>query len=381
VCLAAGIAAAACEFNEITVSRGEDQPVVHSVLNPNAIDEAVLVERVLTGAVLIDDRRYNRADPIATGSGDPVRGARVVVYGPKGDSVVAIEDALTRQDGRGAGVYRFKNGTVPGGLAILPGATYRLRVTTLLGVVVTGTTTVPSVPLVANEVLVRYMNRDRDTLHLFWDAITGTSRYAIRIDGATGSFALYTAELEASLPGTLRNIFQDNFPRMFVPGFQNRVDVVAIDANYFDYYRSGNDPFTGTGLINHLEGGLGLFGSVAALYTYSVVVDANFVKPVEGIYTLIGGGSSNLVPGTMTLYVDEENDQTAHLTGVYQLSTGAEAGIVGSLSGTQIYLAFLDSPTEFRDTLVTFAGQFAHDSLLGTARRRNLSELVRFAKK
>ena len=33
----------------------------------------------------------------------------------------------------------------------------------------------------------------------------------------------------------------------------------AIDANIFDYVRTFNDPYTGSGIISRVQGGLGLF--------------------------------------------------------------------------------------------------------------------------
>ena len=48
--------------------------------------------------------------------------------------------------------------------------------------------------------------------------------------------------------------------------------VLTVDSNYFDFVRSGSDPITGRGFLNHLEGGIGVFGSVAPYrYTLRVV--------------------------------------------------------------------------------------------------------------
>jgi hypothetical protein len=41
----------------------------------------------------------------------------------------------------------------------------------------------------------------------------------------------------------------------------------VTDTNYYDFVRSRSDPFTGRGFLNHLEGGIGVFGSVEA-HTY-----------------------------------------------------------------------------------------------------------------
>ena len=50
------------------------------------------------------------------------------------------------------------------------------------------------------------------------------------------------------------------------PGFRQDVLVAAVDSNFYDYYRTNNDPFTGAGIISRLTGGLGLFGSLVSAH-------------------------------------------------------------------------------------------------------------------
>src|SRR5687768_12224632 len=105
--------ASACQFDTITVPDGRERPVVHAVLNPWTADQTILLERTLTGRVTIDDDLPpNRVDPIVSGGGVPISGARVVIYNAGNDSVVAVEDVTVRDDGRGAGVYRFRNSAI-----------------------------------------------------------------------------------------------------------------------------------------------------------------------------------------------------------------------------------------------------------------------------
>jgi Domain of unknown function (DUF4249) len=386
--VAAGTAllASACQFNEVVVPETETTPVVHAVLNPGATDQVILLERLRTGGVDVTDRRYSRVDPITTGGGIPISGAEVLVYREPGDVFVrALEDAATRGDGRGLGVYRFQNaGAAPvmpdvPVLPIVSGATYRLVIHTPDGLTVTGATTIPAVPFVPSGPTVRRINRDRDTLRLFWDSVPSNPRYLVRVVGPTGEVSLYTHELEAEIAGSLRSVFTETFPLIFVPGFRSRVDVAAIDENYFDYYRSANDPFTGTGLINHLDGGLGFFGSLATLYSYSVPVSADFTQPIEGVYTLEGSLISGFVPGTMTLYVNAQSAGEMQITGVYTSSAG-EAGVLGALAGDVIALEFLATNTDFRDVLATFSGHVVEGALVGTARAGSTTQSVTFRK-
>ena len=86
-------------------------------------------------------------------------------------------------------------------------------------------------------------------------------QYALRIETPFGPFFLFTDTTALDVAGSLRNFLTEDLGRAFVPGFDQELVLGAVDANFFDYYRSGSDPFTGTGLINHLEGGIGLFGA------------------------------------------------------------------------------------------------------------------------
>ena len=377
--------ASACQFDAITVPNGRERPVVHAVLNPWSSEEVILLERTLTGRVTIDDdQRENRNDPIVSGGGVPIRDARVVIYNEANDSVVAVEDA-TVNEGRGAGVYRFRNPASPRpspspslpAMAIVPGGTYRLMVTTLAGDTVRG---VASIPRVTNAPPsgTRFFNRDRDTLRFFWEPIPETQRYVVRIESPWGPMFLFTEELEARLPGGMRNVFQENFPSVFLPGFQSRVSVAAIDANYFDYYRSANDPFTGTGLINRLEGGIGVFGGLAELYSYSVFVSADLDDPFEGWYELVDR-EGPLAPFTMKLYIESSAGGFDFVTGEHYGSVDLRSGsLVGLRKGTQLGLALLE--TDMTDTVGVFTGGIVGDSLIGVIRADGITQNVKYRK-
>jgi hypothetical protein len=309
------------------------------------------------------------------------------VYDERGDSVVAVEDASSTSDGRGAGVYRFRNRAsardpaIPGlpSMPILPGATYRLRITTVEGDTVTGTTTVPEVSTVAPGTGTRFFNRDRDTLRFFWDPVPLSQRYLVRIESPWGPMFLFTDELEARLPGTLRNIFQENFPSVFLPGFQSRISVAAVDLNYFDYYRSANDPFTGTGLISRLDGGVGVFAGLAELYSYNVFVTADLDDPFEGWYEVTTPRNEGIAPFTMKLYIESQSGAATFVTGEHYGSSDVPGGaLVGLRSGNRLSVAFLES--DMSDTLSVFVGDIDGNLITGVVSAGPLSETATYRK-
>jgi hypothetical protein len=63
--------------------------------------------------------------------------------------------------------------------------------------------------------------------------------------------------------------------------------VAVTDTNYFDFVRSFSDPLTGRGFINHLDGGVGVFGSVLTSNHDIGVIDEQR-DPREGQYNISG---------------------------------------------------------------------------------------------
>ena len=153
---------------------------------------------------------------------------------------------------------------------------YQLRVRTPDGAVVTGTTVIPDIAPVGAGARLDLFNRDRDSLRLTWRDVAGARAYLVRVESPFGAFLLFTDSTHITLKGDLRNYFASSLQRVFIPGFRQRVSVAAVDSNFFDYYRSRNDPFTGSGIINNLEGGIGLFGAAVNISarTLDVVQDA-----------------------------------------------------------------------------------------------------------
>ena len=117
------------------------------------------------------------------------------------------------------------------------------------GAEVSGSTVVPDISPVVAGSRVDVFNRDRDSVRLTWRSATGARSYLVRVESPFGAFLQFTDSTNVTLDGELRNYFASSLERVFIPGFRQRVSIAAVDSNYFDYYRSRNDPFTGSGII------------------------------------------------------------------------------------------------------------------------------------
>ena len=76
--------------------------------------------------------------------------------------------------------------------------------------------------------------------------------------------------LPGVLPGTVK--VMDNGEDVFERRLPHQLAVIAVDENYFDYYHRTSDLFTSRGLVMHLDGGIGVFGSVVTVATRTIVV-------------------------------------------------------------------------------------------------------------
>lgn len=350
------IVVAACEFDEKTIGVGRREVIVHAVLDPQPPTQTILVEELLSGRVQIREQTPDPDDPIVSGGGVPVSGALVVVTSSSGESAIAVEDITTRTDGKGAGVYRFRNAPKtadqPDWLLVAPGESYSLHVTTPDGVIVTGETTVPiAVPHILDPSL-RPFNRDRDSLFFAWGEVPLAHRYVVRMDSPRGPLTVFVDSLEYLIAGTLRNFFTEGLPATFVPGFRQTVTVGAVDENYYDYFRSQNNPLTGSGLINHLEGGIGVFGSYVMLRGRTMNVTADIDDPLEARYQRFAGPPS-ITPSGFILYVESDV-----VSGTQQVS-GTWSG--SFISGSHGLIGTLDSQS--RLTLALLRGQFVTDTV------------------
>ena len=356
--LAAALAAAGCQLSEVTVPSPKIGVVVHAVLNPDAPEQVILLEETQVGRIDINDGlRYTPLEPVRTAGGIPLSDADVRLL-PDGDTA-GVRATETVVSGRKTGRY-----VVPqAALAVLPGRRYRLRVRTADGKVVTGVTTVPSAnpgqPAVAAQGVT--LARSSDTLRLAWGAVPDAAIYGIRLETPNGPWFLFSDSTRFALSGTLRNFFAEGLPYVFLPGFTQPLAVIAADRNFYDYNRSGNDPFGGTGLISSVEGGIGLFGSVRTLLRRDVAVTDVRRAPVEGTW---GGATLLGVPVTMELWREAAPAGAAQLSGRQRAGT-TDRYLLGSQRGDTVRIALLAG--FYRgDTVSYFTGRLAGDSIAGT---------------
>jgi hypothetical protein len=368
--LGTAAAAAACDLGTITVPKTAPRIVVHAVLNTSAPTQVVLVERTLTGTITVPDTTFNPNDPIASAGGIPVTGATVDITDSAGTVFTAVEDKVLLANGQGAGVYRVSLS----GAVIQRGQRYRLRIRTAEGDDVTAVTRVPRPEVTSSGGLTRTFNRDHDTVLVKWNAAGATRAYALRVESPFGPFFLFTDSLHFRLTGDVRNLFAGDLRRVFIPGFRQDILVAAVDSNFFDYYRTTNDPFTGTGIISRVNGGLGLFGSIVALTSGTLTVTADQTEPIEGRYRVTSPVTDPTTPVSITLYVESpaaKNGVPAALSGRYVTGgpTGRADGVLGKLNGTSVSFALLANQLE-GDTVDVFTGVFDGATITGTYGRR-----------
>jgi hypothetical protein len=340
------VGASACELQSTTAPGVEPRAVVHAVINPAGSQQIVIVERTLRSAVTSAGQSTGR---------EPITNARVVIYGPRADSAIAVQTA-----GANDGIYRVTSVTITNGspgtappnvLRVRPGERYTLRVETPLGVVA-GATTVP----VAGPIdgVRRTFNVDRDTLRANVSAVRGAAGYLLRHEGGGTAREQLTTSLESALILPLARAAGNpddekwafSFARRSVyPGVAQTFAVVAVDSNYFHYYVAGFDPFGDDTRGNTLTGGVGLFGAVATVMAKTLDLVADVDTPIEGTWN--GDRSSATLPITMTLYSspffpDPPFQTAVVVSGTGRTFAGRTVQAFGSLSGDGVGFNFVD---------------------------------------
>jgi hypothetical protein len=381
--LALLLLAPACQIEKVAIPRTEGRVALHSVLSPSAATQVVLLERTRSGSVTVVGPGFDLADPIFTDAGIPESGALVRLTTPSGQTLLAREDNTVRLDGRGFGIYRFD---LPGG-ALERNGTYRLSVQTLPGENLAAETSVPS-GVAADTAEPRVFDRARDSVIVEWPATPGARSYFVRIETPFGPRSFFTDGTRVRLTGELRNVDVQALPRVFIPGFPQAVTVSAVDSNYYDWYRTHNDAVSGAGLINRVQGGLGVFGSLVRLRFQDLQVVAPQLEPVAGIFDFVGTSAERLSTPylRLELYVESpaaRSDQPDALSGraVRRLSLGETGcplcGLLGTTRNGSIQLAFL-SAWSAADTAELFTGEIHGDTIVG--RYRGVSGLAHFVK-
>lgn len=335
---------AGCEIASTTVPRTEFEIVVHAILNPSIRTQTFIVERTLTGSkAVVDSGPYDPTNPVLTGNGVPIAGATVVLTGPGGVSLTATEMKTSGTNATGLYALDLNPWFDPAtGTYARLGETYTLTVTAGLKTV-TGTTVVPlAVPF--SSAPQSSFNRDHDSVVIVARDVSRARAYWVRVDAPVSPYSLLTFDQEFRLDGQTRNLFTQELVRVFFPGFLQTVTVAAIDTNVYDYYRSGSDPFSGSGLLTHLDGGVGVFGSVVVIdkRILDVTQDATG-DTVEALYTLRSPNSASpSTPRQMRLYLESKGPTESsgdRITGSY-LAGPNTAPFRGALTGFRTGDAF-----------------------------------------
>ena len=247
------LAAAATACVETTpLSPDVNMLVVHAVLDPGVLHQIIVVQST-TGDVAAQRQ---------------VTGAVVTIATPDGRTLTAVE---RRDTAAVTGFVPFPRVTTiydvdVGGAGLIPGGTYQLRVVAPDGRTVTGRTTIPNAAPSTTIAPTLTIDLVRDTVSLQWPRVAGARGYQVMLRSTEGTYSLF-ADTSVVLPGTLKGL-QFRFKR----GLTHQLAVIAVDENYFDYYHRTSDFSTATGLVMHLDGGIGVFGSVVTVATRTIVV-------------------------------------------------------------------------------------------------------------
>ena len=370
--VACALVLASCEIGTITVAKTQPSIVVHAVINANTATQVILVERTLSGVIPVHDTIFNPADPIVSDGGIPVTGAHVEIIDSTGFVMPGVEDITISTNGQGAGVYRVN---FPSG--VRRGWRYQLHIVTPQGEQVTAFTRVPFPEFASTGALTRPFNRDHDSIVVEWKRAAATRAYALRVESPFGPFFLFTDSLRFQMNGDLRNFFAEDLPRVFMPGFRQDVLIAAVDSNFFDYYRTNNDPFTGSGIISRLNGALGMFGSMVTLNSGTLTVSADQTEPIEGRFRVTAAtGDAVSFVSTVNLYIESPptkgaGEATAALSGRYTLGgpNARSDGIIGRLTGTTVSFALLANQLA-GDTVDVFTGTLEGTTMSGKYKRR-----------
>ncbi len=349
--IAALLVVGGCELDEIVVPSGDEVVVVQAVMRPDLVDQFVVVERSFTGSV--DPGEFEIGDvPTESRPRTPVEGAAVEVRNLDRQSASCDDPVVFTNSPQSPGKFRLSGvyWSPPSCPDMRPGDRLRLTVRTLEGAVVTGDTRVPGLngaELVVAGTTVAFntgdtatINRDRDTLQIHVDATIGRLvQLEIRriADDQVKTRSRVLVDTTAfRLPGNTLDVFagQDG-DDVFRAGRHYTMVVALTDTNYYDFARSFNSPFTGRGYINHLAGGIGVFGSLVA-QTTTVTAVGEFDDAREGTYRLEGQIKEIDVNVELDLYLARsvtETDFSGFLRGTWirRCACGPE--------GAQIWIA------------------------------------------
>jgi hypothetical protein len=254
--------------------------VLFGVLDPGSTEQIVLLMQSRASVPDVSTISIVPNDPIVSSGETPITGARVVLYGPAGDSAVAVEDRVSRSDHLGAGVYRLVTSgdaafAPPGDfLPLVAGSSYRLHVTSTLGEA-DASTLVPSVDRVVSGPTHNVVI-GRDSVLLTTSAARAAGYvYSLRASNGTSTEGdqQFRRDLERRLILATGDDWAFAFARdRLRTGTRHVLTVTAADSNYFAYYGAQADPFADRTLRTSLRGAAGVFGSVLVIAAVPIAV-------------------------------------------------------------------------------------------------------------
>lgn len=231
-----------------------DTLVVHAVLDVDARYQYVIVQQVDT----------------ATGTQRQVSGATVTITGPDGLAMLAREvmDSMEFQSHyRQTQVNRvYRLSLDDYGRTFAAGQQYSLRVVTPSGRVITGSTIIPVSPsLLRGANALDTLNVDVDSVVIAWTRSSYATAYEVvmeyRPGGSYEPSPFYRAFADSGFVMAPTSRGRLSYQALY-NDFVNEFTVLAVDANYYEFYRRGSNLLGQSGIVNHLTGGVGLFGSV-----------------------------------------------------------------------------------------------------------------------
>ena len=370
-----------CKIEEVEIPRTTSRVALHAVLSATAPSQVMLLERTRNGSVTIVGTPFELENPFVNDQGIAEPGATATLVAPDGQVFIGREDLTP--GGSGAGVYRFP---LPGAL-LERGGDYRLAVVTTSGETLTAESSVPG-GIAAEFPEDRTFNRSVDALSLAWPATPGARSYFVRIETPFGPRSFFTGDTTVRLTGDLRNVDVSSLPHVFVPGFPQAVTVSAVDSNFYDWYRTHNGELSGVGLIDRVQGGLGVFGALVRLRFEALTVVAPQPEPIAGTFLFTGTPDEQLSApySRLDLYVESRaarSDQDDALSGRYtrQMRLGdigcAVCGLLGTARGGHVELAFLRDWFA-GDTAEMLTGELHGDTIVG--RYRDHAGIARFVR-
>lgn len=324
--------------------------IVQGVIRPDLDQQYVVLEESFVGTVTYEVE-VDASIPTEGSPKTPLEGALVAVTNldlPSdscGNPVVFLEDPPPSSLPRLAGVY-WGPTSCP---TMAAGQRLQLRVETEHGAVVTGTTRLPgmdgavlsvggnSVPFGIDSLTT--FDRDEDTLRVWVEGAEGrlvqlearrSGMLTITgIEDIRPGAKIFADTTAVSLPGTVTDVFAGGAgDDVFRAGRDYVLTVALADTNYFDFARSRNNEFTGRGFINHLSGGVGVFGSLVAVST-PLRVTGQFDDEREGVYRLQGQVQGIDVDAELTVYLARSADDaefSAFLDGDWVTTAGGREG-------------------------------------------------------